>query len=93
MIEASVCCGRWYKGTVLSYDSRKDLHHVKYADRDRADICMKHEAVILVLEEVRRMTWSLRSVFLRSGMLKWWWGTLRRPCTAIRLPIVWPAGR
>ena len=40
--------GRWYKGTVESYDAKKDLHHVKYADRDRADISMRHEAVILV---------------------------------------------
>ena len=31
-----------------SYDAKRDLHHVKYADRDRADISMRHEAVVLL---------------------------------------------
>lgn len=37
-----------------SYDSKTGLHHVKYADRDRADISMRHEAVVLLPnDEVR----------------------------------------
>jgi hypothetical protein len=32
---------------VVSYDAKKDTHHVKYADKDKLDISVRHEAVIL----------------------------------------------
>ena len=39
---------------MVSYDAKKDTHHVKYADKDKLDICVRHEAVVLVAEhEVR----------------------------------------
>ena len=44
------CVHRWYRGTVVSYNAKKDTHHVKYADKDKLDICVRHEAVILITE-------------------------------------------
>ena len=32
---------------MVSYDAKKDTHHVKYADKDKLDISVRHEAVIL----------------------------------------------
>ncbi len=72
---------RWYRGTVVLYDAKRDTHHVKYADKDKLDICVRHEAVILITEhEVRCLptsylwaAWVSSVISVASGKLALHW--------------------